>query len=124
MQLALEDAGLTGEEIGYINAHGTATKRGDLAEALAIQEVFKRAVAVSSTKSSIGHMLGAAGGIEAIFSIMALHKGILPPTLNCDDPDFDLDVIRYKGREANIKYSMSNSAGFGGTNGVLIFKKV
>ena len=124
MKLALEDAGLTGEEIGYINAHGTATKRGDLAEALAIQEVFKRAVAVSSTKSSIGHMLGAAGGIEAIFSIMALHKGILPPTLNCDDPDFDLDVIRYKGREADIKYSMSNSAGFGGTNGVLIFKKV
>ena len=82
MELALKDAGLTGEEIGYINAHGTATKRGDLAEALAIKEVFKRNVAVSSTKSSIGHMLGAAGGIEAIFSILAITKAVLPPTLN------------------------------------------
>ena len=124
MELALEDAGLTGKEIGYINAHGTATKRGDLAEALAIKEVFKRNVAVSSTKSSIGHMLGAAGGIEAIFSILAITKGILPPTLNCDDPEFELDIIRYKGRKSDIEYSMSNSAGFGGTNGVLIFKKV
>jgi len=130
MELALKDANLTGNEIGYINAHGTATKRGDLAEALAINHVFNnfhvknKDVAVSSTKSSIGHMLGAAGGIEAIFSILALTRGVLPPTLNCDDPEFDLNLIRYKGKKADIEYSMSNSAGFGGTNGVLIFKKV
>ena len=130
MELALKDANLTGNEIGYINAHGTATKRGDLAESIAINHVFNnfhvknKDVAISSTKSSVGHMLGAAGGIEAIFSILALHRGVLPPTLNCNDPEFDLNIIRYKGKSADIEYSMSNSAGFGGTNGVLIFKKV
>lgn len=125
MELALEDANISPDDIGYINAHGTATKRGDVAESLAIQKVFgDYKVPISSTKGAIGHLLGGAGGIEAIFSIMALYKGILPPTLNCDDPGFDLDIVRYKGREADIKYSMSNSAGFGGSNGVLIFKKV
>ena len=94
----------------------------DIAKILRVFGDYK--VPVSSTKGAIGHLLGGAGGIEAIFSIMALYKGILPPTLNCDDPGFDLDIVRYKGREADIKYSMSNSAGFGGSNGVLIFKKV
>jgi 3-oxoacyl-[acyl-carrier-protein] synthase II len=125
MEIALEDANISPDDIGYINAHGTATKRGDVAESLAIQKVFgDYKVPISSTKGAIGHLLGGAGGIEAIFSIMALYKGILPPTLNCDDPGFDLDIVRYKGREADIEYSMSNSAGFGGSNGVLIFKKV
>lgn len=114
-------------EIGYINAHGTSTKYNDYYETLALKKVFNGSVPpVSSTKGQIGHCLGAAGGLEAVISIMAMQKGILPPTINqtTKDPDCDLDYIPNIAREAKIDTIMSNSFGFGGTNGVVIFKRV
>ena len=114
-------------KIDYINAHGTSTKYNDLYETLALKKAFNGDVPlVSSTKGQIGHCLGAAGGIEAVISIMAMQKGILPPTINQlqKDPECDLDYIPNIAREANINTIMSNSFGFGGTNGVVIFKKV
>ncbi len=124
---ALEDAGVRAEEIGYINAHATSTQLGDLAETVAIKNVFgdaARRVPCSSTKSMTGHLLGAAGGIEAMFSILALRDQILPPTINLDNPSegCDLDFIPHKARETKgLRYAMSNSFGFGGTNGTLVF---
>ena len=128
MRHALRDAGLQPEAIDYINAHGTSTPAGDIAETKAVKDVFGEhayRVAVSSTKSMTGHMLGAAGGIEAIFSALALRDQVAPPTINLDnpDPECDLDYIPHQARELSLTYVMSNSFGFGGTNGTLILKK-
>jgi 3-oxoacyl-[acyl-carrier-protein] synthase II len=128
MKLALKDAGIAPEDIGYINAHGTSTV-ADAIETNAIREVFgKHAfgdLAVSSTKSMHGHLLGAAGGLEAAISCLALRDDILPPTINLDEPapECDLDYIPHRAREKSVEYAMSNSFGFGGTNATLIFKK-
>lgn len=128
MQMALDDAAITYKDIDYINAHGTSTSLNDLSETQAIKTVFKersKEIPVSSTKSMIGHLLGAAGGVEAIFSVLSLVHGILPPTINyaTPDPECDLDYVPNVCRKANIRTAMSNSFGFGGTNAVLIFKK-
>lgn len=128
MELALKDAGIGKEQIGYINAHGTSTM-ADAIETHAIKTVFgERAygIPVSSTKSMTGHLLGAAGGIEAVFSILALFHGILPPTINLEnhDPACDLDYVPNKARPVAIKAALSNSFGFGGVNACLIFKRV
>ncbi|MDO5611277.1 MAG: beta-ketoacyl-ACP synthase II [Pseudomonadota bacterium] len=126
---ALRDAGLNAEQIGYINAHGTSTPAGDLAETMAVKSVLGDAagkVMVSSTKSMTGHLLGAAGGVEAVFSTMALFDGVIPPTINLDNPSegCDLDYVAHTAREARVEVAMSNSFGFGGTNGTLVFKRV
>lgn len=128
MSAALQNAGLEASEVHYINAHGTSTQVGDVAEVAAIKAVFgdhADSLAVSSTKSMTGHLLGAAGGVEAIFSVLALRDGVAPPTINLDDPDegCDLDFVPHQAREMPIGAAMSNSFGFGGTNGTLIFRK-
>lgn len=127
MENAIRDAGLRPEDIGYVNAHGTATKLNDKTETLAIKKAFgNRNIPVSSTKSMIGHTLSAAGAIEAAATLLAVHHGILPPTIAYEtpDPECDLDVIPNKARTADIKAAISNSFGFGGQNGVLVFGKV
>jgi len=124
MQLAVKDAGLNPEDIGYINAHGTSTKVNDKTETLAIKKAFNSLnIPVSSIKSMIGHTLGAAGAIEAAATVLAVHHGILPPTINYEtkDPECDLDVIPNLARAVKIKAAISNSFGFGGQNGVLLF---
>ena len=124
---ALRDARLNSEDIGYINAHGTSTKVNDRLEALAIRRAFgNRDVPVSSNKSMIGHTLGAAGAIEAAATVLSLHYGILPPTINyrTKDPECDLDVIPNEARETDIKAAISNAFGFGGQNGVLAFARL
>jgi 3-oxoacyl-[acyl-carrier-protein] synthase II len=128
MAMALRDAGLNPEDIDYINAHGTSTPLNDRCETLAVKAVFKEhayKLAMSSTKSMTGHMLGAAGGVEAAFTVLALHHGILPPTVNLEypDPSCDLDYVPLVAREAKIRTAMSNSFGFGGTNGVIVMKR-
>lgn len=128
MKQAIEDGDVRLEEIGYINAHGTSTPYNDLFETQAIKSVFgehARELAVSSTKSMTGHLLGAAGGIEAIFTALALKEGILPPTINLTmpDPQCDLDYIPNQARSKDIKAAMSNSLGFGGHNASLVLKK-
>jgi 3-oxoacyl-[acyl-carrier-protein] synthase II len=128
MKHALKDAGINPDQIDYINAHGTSTPAGDLAETQALKAVLGEhayQVAVSSTKSMTGHMLGAAGGIEAIFSVLALRDQVVPPTINLDnpDPECDLDYVPHHARKMPLDYVMSNSFGFGGTNGTVIFKK-
>ncbi len=129
MASALRDAGLNANQIDYINAHGTSTKAGDLAETMAVKRVFgdhAKKVMVSSTKSMTGHLLGAAGAVEAIFSILALRDQVVPPTINLDNPDegCDLDYVPHTARQAKLDFVMSNSFGFGGTNGTLVFKRV
>ncbi|HZA13828.1 MAG TPA: beta-ketoacyl-ACP synthase II [Myxococcaceae bacterium] len=129
MRLALRAAGMSPERIGYINAHGTSTPDNDVNETRAIKAVFgdhARKLAVSSTKSMTGHMLGAAGGAEAVVSLRTLVRGVLPPTINCDEPDpeCDLDYVRHQPREAWVDAVMSNSFGFGGTNAVLVFARL
>jgi 3-oxoacyl-[acyl-carrier-protein] synthase II len=129
MLLALEDAGIDRELIDYINAHGTSTPAGDIAETRGIKRALADhayKVAVSSTKSMTGHMLGAAGGAEAIFSVLAIRDQVAPPTINYEtpDPDCDLDYVPNEARQMKIDYALSNSFGFGGTNGTLIFKRV
>jgi len=126
---ALRDAKLNPDAIDYINAHGTSTPAGDLAETQAVKSCFgdhAYKLAVSSTKSMTGHLLGAAGGVEAIFSILALRDSVLPPTINLDNPDVgcDLDFVPHTAREAKIKTALSNSFGFGGTNGTLVFQSL
>jgi len=131
MRMALRDARLAPEQVGYVNAHGTSTPQGDVAECQAILKVFgdhaaSRKLAVSSTKSMTGHLLGGAGGVEAAVSVLALHRGVLPPTINVDDqdPECPLDVVPNVAREVKVEAVMSNSFGFGGTNAVVLFKKV
>jgi 3-oxoacyl-[acyl-carrier-protein] synthase II len=126
---AMNDAGLNPEDIGYINAHGTSTPAGDLAETMAVKRAMgdhAYKLLVSSTKSMTGHALGAAGGIEAIFSILALRDQVAPPTINLDnqDPACDLDFVANSARDVKLSATMSNSFGFGGTNGTCIFKTV
>ncbi len=128
MELALRDAGIAKDQIGYINAHGTSTM-ADAIETRAIKQVFGEQaykIPVSSTKSMTGHLLGAAGGIEAVFSILALHHGLLPPTINLENPDpaCDLDYVPNKARAVPIKTALSNSFGFGGVNACLIFRRL
>jgi 3-oxoacyl-[acyl-carrier-protein] synthase II len=125
LQLALEDAGVTPDKVGYVNAHGTSTPLNDPLETRSIKKVFGPNIAVSSTKSMTGHLLGAAGGIEAIISIMAMRDSFLPPTINLHDPDpeCDLDYVPNQGRKKEIEYALSNALGFGGHNGALLFKK-
>lgn len=127
MQNALDDAGMTAEEVGYVNAHGTSTPLGDKAETDAIKAVFGDAagkVAVSSSKSMIGHLLGAAGGVEAVFSVMSLREQTIHPTINLEtpDPECDLDYVPDEARQSPIKAVLSNSFGFGGTNATLAFR--
>jgi len=128
MAVTLKDAGVPPEEVDYINAHGTSTRYGDELETAAIKTVFKDhayKLAVSSTKSMTGHLLGAAGGVEAIATVMSIYEGIAPPTINLDnpDPECDLDYVPHKAREMEINYALSNSFGFGGTNACVMFKK-
>lgn len=128
MRNALKNAGVNPEQVDYINAHGTSTPAGDVAETQAVKGVFgdgAKGVAMSSTKSMIGHLLGAAGGVEAVFSVLAIHEQIAPPTINLDnpDPECDLDYVPHTAREMEINVALSNSFGFGGTNGTLIFQK-
>ncbi|NMH58674.1 beta-ketoacyl-ACP synthase II [Alteromonas ponticola] len=129
MENALKDAGLTVDKIGYINAHGTSTPAGDVAEVAAVKRVFGEAaksLLVSSTKSMTGHLLGAAGAVEAIFTVLALRDKMAPPTINLDNPGegCDLDFVAHKAKPFSQEFALCNSFGFGGTNGSLIFKRV
>ena len=128
MQMAMRDAGVRPEQVGYINAHGTSTPYNDRLETLAIKKAFGEhayRLAVSSTKSMTGHLLGAAGGIEAVFSVLAIARKMIPPTINytTPDPDCDLDYVPNEPREAQIECALSNSFGFGGTNAALLFRR-
>ncbi len=128
MEIALRDAGINYDQVDYVNAHGTSTPLNDVSETMAMKKVFKeyaKKVAISSTKSMTGHMLGAAGGVEAIYSILAIQHGVIPPTINYEtpDPECDLDYVPNTAREQKVNVAMSNSFGFGGTNATLIFKK-
>ena len=129
MQMALDTAGLNPEDVDYINAHGTSTPFNDLYETMAIKSVFgdhARMLMISSTKSMTGHLLGAAGGIEAIFSLLAISRGVVPPTINYTEPDpeCDLDYVPNEARQKDLKVAISNSLGFGGTNATILFRKV
>jgi 3-oxoacyl-[acyl-carrier-protein] synthase II len=128
MANALRDAGMNPDAVHYINAHGTSTPAGDVAETRAVKRTFgehARKLVVNSTKSMTGHLLGAAGAVEAIFSILAIRDQVSPPTINLDNPDAecDLDYVAHTAREMKIDVALSNSFGFGGTNGTLIFRK-
>lgn len=128
MRIAMNDAGVNKQDVDYINAHGTSTPLGDLAETIATKTIFgddAYKVAISSTKSMTGHLLGAAGGIEAIFSLLSIRDSIIPPTINLENPsaDCDLDYVPNTARETNVTIAISNSFGFGGTNGSLVFRK-
>lgn len=129
MVAAMKDAGIGASDVGYINAHGTSTPAGDLGETLAIKTAMgdsAKSVMVSSTKSMTGHLLGAAGGVEAIYSAMALYTGVIPPTINLDTPSegCDLDFVPHTARSKQVEIAMSNSFGFGGTNGTLVLKRI
>ncbi|MCA1773884.1 MAG: beta-ketoacyl-ACP synthase II, partial [Halomonas sp.] len=126
---AIKDAQMNPAEVDYINAHGTSTASGDLAESRAVEKVMGQSaqqVAVSSTKSMIGHLLGAAGAVEAVFSVLAIRDQVAPPTINLDNPQEGcrLDYVPHTARDMRIDTVLSNSFGFGGTNGSLLFKKV
>ncbi len=129
MRAALKNANIDAADVGYLNAHGTSTPAGDLAETMAVKTVFGKhtdSLLVSSTKSMTGHLLGGAGGVEAVFSVLALKDQVAPPTINLDNPGegCDLDYVPHKSRSAKLSVAMSNSFGFGGTNGTLIFGKL
>src|SRR5690348_6475841 len=129
MRAAMKDAGLNPGDVQYINAHGTSTQAGDVAEVQGIKSVFGEdayKLMVSSTKSMTGHLLGAAGGVEAIFSILGMRDGVVPPTINLDNPGdgCDLDFVPHTAREAKLDTVLSNSFGFGGTNGTLVFRRI
>ena len=128
MEMALADGGVKPDEVDYINAHGTSTPLNDASETTAVKAVFgdhAYQLAISSTKSMTGHMLGAAGAVEALFCAKTLQEGYLPATINYQvpDPACDLDVVPNQGRSADVRYALSNSLGFGGHNGSLLFKK-
>ncbi|MCP3906792.1 MAG: beta-ketoacyl-ACP synthase II [Oceanicoccus sp.] len=128
MRNAIQDAGINPEQLNYINAHGTSTQAGDVAESKAVESVLgdaSNSVAVSSTKSMIGHLLGAAGAVEAVFSVLAIRDQVAPPTINLDNPDegCNLNYVPHTAQEMTINYALSNSFGFGGTNGSLLFGK-
>jgi 3-oxoacyl-[acyl-carrier-protein] synthase II len=128
MKMALKDARMDPERVGYINAHGTSTKQGDIAETIAVKTVFgdhAKKLAMSSTKSMTGHTLGAAGGIEAAIAVLSIERDLVPPTVNLEDqdPECDLDYVPNKAREVKVDVALSNSFGFGGTNSTLIFAK-
>lgn len=129
MEIALADARLSPSDVDYINAHGTSTPAGDLAETRAVKAAFGEhagRLAVSSTKSMTGHLLGAAGGVEAIFSVLAIRDQVAPPTINLDNPgpECDLDYVPHTARSMRIEVALSNSFGFGGTNGTLVFRRL
>ena len=129
MANAMRDAGIGAGDLHYINAHGTSTPAGDLAESKAVERVLGAAagnVAMSSTKSMTGHLLGAAGAIEAIFSILAIRDGVAPPTINLDNPDegCTLNYVPHVAQERRIDVALSNSFGFGGTNGSVVFRRI
>ena len=128
MKMALARAGLEPDEIDYVNAHGTSTPLGDEIELGAVKRLFGQAadrLSMSSTKSAIGHLLGAAGGVEAIFALLALHHQVVPPTLNLDDPSdgCDLDLVPHQAKEREVRAVLSNSFGFGGTNATVVLTK-
>lgn len=128
MTLALKDAGVSPDVVDYINAHGTSTRYGDEIETAAIKKVFGEhayKLSVSSTKSMTGHLLGAAGGVEAVVTVLAIYNDLIPPTINLDnpDPECDLDYVPHKARQRGINFALSNSFGFGGTNACLLFRK-
>jgi 3-oxoacyl-[acyl-carrier-protein] synthase II len=128
MAMALKDGGVQPQQVDYINAHGTSTKHGDEIETAAVKTVFgdhAYKVAISSTKSMTGHLLGAAGGVEAVIAVMSIHRGFIPPTINLDnpDPECDLDYVPHSARTSDVGCTLSNSFGFGGTNACLLFKK-
>src|SRR5688500_10906641 len=129
MKLALKDAKVNPEQVDYINAHGTSTPLGDLAETKAVKGTFKdhaKKIAVSSTKSQMGHLLGASGGVEAVITAMTISRNLIPPTINLDtpDPECDLDFVPHKARDKKVEVAMSNSFGFGGHNASLVMKKI
>jgi len=128
MEQAIKDAGISPGNIQYINAHGTSTPLNDAIETAAVKKAFgghANNLAISSTKSMTGHMLGASGAVEAVITVMAVAEGFLPPTINYKrpDPEYDLDIVPNRGRECEIQYAMSNSLGFGGHNASVIFRK-
>ena len=128
MKMALKRAGLAPADIDYVNAHGTSTPLGDEIELRAVESLFGNAVGkvkMSATKSSIGHLLGAAGAVEAIFCVLAIRDGIVPPTLNLDNPSVEtpIDLVPHRSRKRDIAVALSNSFGFGGTNASLVFRK-
>ena len=128
MRLALDDAGVNAEDVDYVNAHGTSTPLGDIAETLAVKRTFgehAKSLVISSTKSTTGHTLGAAGAIEALFTVMAIREGVVPPTINLEnqDPECDLYYTPNVALERDVRIALSNSFGFGGTNGTLVFKQ-
>ena len=128
MKIALKDAGIAPVEVDYINPHGTSTKAGDELETKAIKAVFGEhayKMPVGSTKSMTGHLLGAAGGVEAVISVLSIRDGVVPPTINLDnpDPECDLDYVPHHARKATVNHALSNSFGFGGTNACLLFRK-
>jgi 3-oxoacyl-[acyl-carrier-protein] synthase II len=129
MELALADASVSPDQLNYINAHGTSTSLGDIAETKALKRTFgehAKKLAISSTKSQLGHLLGASGGIEAVFTTLAVNRNLIPPTINLDNPDdeCDLDYVPHKARDLKVTYAMSNSFGFGGHNASLLIKKI
>lgn len=128
MKMAIRDAGIAPEEVDYINAHGTSTPVGDRSETIAIKRAFgdhAYKLAVSSTKSMTGHLLGAAGGVEGVICGLTLQHGVIPPTINLEhpDPECDLDYVPNEARRADVRVTMSNSFGFGGHNATIIMKK-
>lgn len=128
MRNALRDAGIEPERVQYVNAHGTSTGQGDKAETIALKRTFgehAKKLAVSSTKSMTGHLLGGAGGLEAGITVLSIRDQIAPPTINYEfpDPECDLDYVPNQARPMQIDYALSNSFGFGGTNGCLVFKR-
>jgi 3-oxoacyl-[acyl-carrier-protein] synthase II len=128
MQAALRDAGMNADAVHYLNAHGTSTPLGDVNETNAIKAAFgdhAKKLVVSSTKSMTGHLLGGAGGVESVFTVLALHHQVAPPTINLTDPDpeCDLDYCANEARSMKIDVAMKNNFGFGGTNGTLLFKR-
>jgi 3-oxoacyl-[acyl-carrier-protein] synthase II len=129
MKLALKDAGVSPDQVDYINAHGTSTPLGDIAETKAVKTTFAdhaKRLAISSTKSQLGHLLGASGGVEAVITAMAIARNLIPPTINLDnpDPECDLDYVPHKARDKKVTIAMSNSFGFGGHNATLVMRKI